>query len=803
MKKNYFILAAIASIGLASCSNDEYFGDPGGLTGEKAISFDMSTPSVTRAEYGETAANTLNRNFVLYGYKTMTSGTQVVFDNYQVNYAENTADKTESNSANWEYVGYKNLFNGVTANTGIKALTEAANYGGTEQSIKYWDWSATSYDFFAYSLGKGATVGENTTYATVNKMTENGYILSGNNAELAACYITDKIHRYDKTSENANFNKNNTQIRFSFRALNSKIRLGIYEIIPGYSVKDIKFYVDANTLSDENTTTDEKDGLVPTLYASDAVLPNGGSYTVSFDGEGAANVAFSGADKTNKISFGALSGFEGKDYREADGSYLGRTANNATKTAYQTILPNPTGTNLTLKVDYTLVSRDGSGENIKVTGAVANVPQLYAQWKPGYAYTYLFKISDNGNGEIGGVAGLYPITFDAVVEEVETAEGKVQETISTVATPSITTYQNGTKDLNEYKTGKDIFIVVDNNGTLLELDQADHPTYLYKVSSTPAHESYTEAEIIKALQVVQTKTGNTITGRNGITLTPVESAADVDAYGNDKWLIWNKIDPMVDGTSITVDADKNQVVKFLPITAGFYAFVYTDTKSDETVDKYEAVAELTAGTSVAPYYWYYKYVTGEDAIEGATYYTRSGEDPNSTYTVGAPDPAFYYGQTFAAGTDYYYGTNDGEKTKWTGIIKTPETGYNYFTKTGDTYTAVAAGTIIAYSDFEAKVADPKLYTVTDPTDPNETGSEVSATTPTPGTEYYTRTGENNPYTFTRVYILPQQTTGYYRLVTSETIEKCPAGEQAVVGKRYYDKYTQNQTTYAVKVIKVQ
>ncbi len=99
---------------------------------------------------------------------------------------------------------------------------------------------------------------------------------------------------------------------------------------------------------------------------------------------------------------------------------------------------------LNLKVDYTLLSTDGSTETITVTGANAKVPKEYASWKSGYAYTYIFKISQNTNGltnPSAGPAGLWPITFDAVVMNDE-VDG-VQETITTVATPSITTYAKG------------------------------------------------------------------------------------------------------------------------------------------------------------------------------------------------------------------------------------------------------------------------------------------------------------------------------------------------------------------------
>ena len=61
------------------------------------------------------------------------------------------------------------------------------------------------------------------------------------------------------------------------------------------------------------------------------------------------------------------------------------------------------------------------------------IPAVYTRWKPGYAYTYLFKITDQTNGHTGvydptkpdddpvnsDPAGLYPISFDAVVVDTE------------------------------------------------------------------------------------------------------------------------------------------------------------------------------------------------------------------------------------------------------------------------------------------------------------------------------------------------------------------------------------------------
>ena len=213
-----------------------------------------------------------------------------------------------------------------------------------------------------------------------------------------------------------------------------------------------------------------------------------------------------------------------------------------------------------LRVDYTLVALDGSGDEIKVRDAYVSVPVEYLQWKPNHAYTYIFKISDKSNGytgknddssinpETGGrdpqpdngggdndpkvdpetgevippyvpdpsypdsyipdpddpekqipnpdvplvpnpeyptgpegdqhdpsnpvptptdpddPAGLYPITFDALV--VDTEENK-HETITTVTTPSITTYSptsNVTVN-GEYKVNETIILSIQDGMT--------------------------------------------------------------------------------------------------------------------------------------------------------------------------------------------------------------------------------------------------------------------------------------------------------------------------------------------------
>jgi hypothetical protein len=117
---------------------------------------------------------------------------------------------------------------------------------------------------------------------------------------------------------------------------------------------------------------------------------------------------------------------------------------------------------------------DGSNEKINVTGATAAIPAAYAKWAQNTSYTYLFKISDNTNGSTGEVGkdpeGLFPITFDAVVVEEE--NGTAQGTVTTVSTPSITTYQEGFAAAMKYVAKKPIYVTAQNDetGALYELD---------------------------------------------------------------------------------------------------------------------------------------------------------------------------------------------------------------------------------------------------------------------------------------------------------------------------------------------
>ena len=632
--KRYYLLAA-AAIVFAGCSNNEFVGEDSGRTQESdkgQIAFSSTLPAATRAWYGADAAAKLNNKFIVSGFSgdksTDAIATTTVFDNYQVEWKANTAGTTASNTADWEYVG-------ITAAAPSKVT-------GT-QTIKYWNYSAGQYDFIAYSTGTaeavtgdGAVDGGKVKVSAIAAPTKEkpaAYTIQGAAADLAKCYIADLVTAYNPEETGKGKPKFGDRVQFNCRNLTTKVRVALYETVPGYSVKDVHFYADDSKATADNTTITN---TAATLYPTDKFATSG-TLTVSFPTVGTENISKSDYNKAHVAvaadekgtetsqGFGNLNYVNSDDNRLSGSNYLGTTLPTAsyagTGDYYQTMLPNEAGSTLTLRVNYTLVSNDGSGEEINVYGAKAIVPAVYAQWKSNYAYTYVFKISDKTNGKTGlgekDPEGLFPITFDAVVTDVMNG---TQATVTTVATPSITTYQKGhdvTKD--EYSVKEkdgDIYVMVDGKSDL------DKNGQLYTVSTSGT--TISEATVHDALTIGAGADGQP--SRNGITLTKATSDATITAI------------PGVDGNDITVTA--GQAAKFTPAapakgTTTTYAYAYK--VSDGTAT--ELHTAVTLNDESAPKDFGTSYYTDQeckipatDYKKGTTYYQKV-TNTGATYAI--------------------------------------------------------------------------------------------------------------------------------------------------------------------------
>ncbi len=605
---NYLIaLAALTSFTFVSCSDNDFLGSASNMFsgGKEEITFGSGTKNLTRA--GENlqhakAAEKLNNHFVLYGFKynpsevAAATNDELVFDHYNLYYQEGTENTTESNTAGWEYVGYQ---------------TTASQ----DQSIKYWDHSAAGYVFSAISsLDATAT---KITGATTTKYDKGWTVSIPKGGTLNGLYASDRVEKllatdYDK------------EVMLTFYSVVTKVRFAFYEIIPGYKVHIDKFYYG----SSETTTNFAIDGNFRGLNPSAAT-----NLTVTYYDNDPND---DGIENRPKITY--TDGDVNQETSKTFGTNIQATAAIGTSSPeatydqyggeYTCILPYKSG-NLSLKVDYTLTSIDGSKETIVVKGATAVVPAIYTNWKENFAYTYLFKISDNSNGYTGpdGVRGLYPITFDACVVNEEDG---IQETITSIAEPSFTTYQNGVivTENDEYIEGKvadkntNIYYTVMLNGAAQALNAN---TQVYEVNNYGT-ETLTENVVENwknnycVLTAVPSTKATEIPMKNGAKLTPTGETAYY----------------------FTPKAGKNYVIQYK----------VTDNIEYADLDEYKAMTGNTEATAIPTGQYkvkagdYYKLIRVVGDPAAITYALTAGAGQNITtqagtvtYTLESSSPA--------------------------------------------------------------------------------------------------------------------------------------------------------------------
>jgi len=498
----------------AGCTNDELAKmNEVPASNYSAINFAGGSNKVTRADItGADAATLLNNTFRVYGV-TKNGGIETpVFDNYVVNYNGNVgSDSTNTNG--WTYLGFVSL-----------GLNPA------NQGVKYWDLNMPEYDFVAFSgLADDNRITGTTTNTFPVDQTNFGNI-----------FVSDRVtakYQASATGETSNAQYGHT-INFIFKRLAARLRLGIYETVPGYAVKDVRFYYGDNYLAARGTSTKTDAGLR-------GKFPVSGDVTVTYDESNRVVADFQGSDVSDNFLFGELdytvasSNLVSGGYMKEDGtvdatgdaSFLSTTSAqptyakkdavidgvNVPNSAWQPIIPFASNSvNLVLTVDFTLVSLDGVGAPINVKGASAVVPVSYALWKPNYAYTYIFKISDKTNGTTGdntnpvdpdnpnpnpnpGVdPGLYPITFDASVSSVEDYKQETITGVTSLGGDAITTYSvtSDVTNAGEYKVGETLTVSSISHGEwkvaysateTTEQSVNDNNTYTYtSIGGTPA-----------------------------------------------------------------------------------------------------------------------------------------------------------------------------------------------------------------------------------------------------------------------------------------------------------------------------
>lgn len=577
---NKYFIAAASALALASCSSDDFLGEIQGNEqngATSAINFGGDTGKITRASdpsTGATAAGLLGNNFVVVGFKgseTDAANNKVyAFDHYNVNFNKDSKNSTESNRAGWEYVNQDMKVKGT------KPAASLAQGGAEQQTIKYWDHSCKSYDFIAFSMGKGAASEYATpTHVDKDKLATDAYTLTGNVNTLSECYISDM-----KTVTEPNYN--DASVSMSFRHLASKVRMALFETVPGYVISDVKFY-------DATSTTANPEGTLIGTFNNSGTLtvffPTTGTKHAAEKDYNKAHVKFTASTTAGETGVLNHKGFGAVNYNnQAEGTisagktYLSQNAADPSYcgAGYQNVLPSEGAASaITLRIDYKLTSVDGTNETINVKGATATVPAEYTEWKSGYAYTYIFKISQNTNGSTGGTStGLTAISFDAVVVDDE-ANG-LQETITTVSDNSITTYgykdNKVTTNGKEYVDGTDIYATVYVPAAGETPAQTVAPQKLYTVTlEAGATQTINEASVANAL----------VNGTNDATA----KTWTVTDYAGKKMVVTETADgfattvtevPAGPGYTLKVNALKWTGVATDPATETYYAVEYVN-----------------------------------------------------------------------------------------------------------------------------------------------------------------------------------------------------------------------------------
>ncbi len=327
----------------------------------------------TRANSGTPLYASGVTRFHVWGYKNMSYSdgsygeTQTVFPCYQVDWHANSAAASATNSSNWDYI-----------------LTEKPN-----QTIKFWDWSAKAYRFFAATeFDKNAAVPATVTDYDANKSYGADKTTSYEVSMLVDASPELDGGKYDKDATDAKL----AEAPYFSRLWFSTGDAGTYPdkqfgrpvtlefIKPFARVRFIYNYVYP------------REGVIIT---SQSFKPSDGDKKIYRKGVVTATYPLSGAETKESYSLehtaasdpAHLAAFT-EDYDPEDDTKEYTTCDDG----WYTVLPNTSQGSYTLTVNI-----KGLGERTAV------VPATYMQWKAGYSYTYIFKITEEGGVAIGWV----------------------------------------------------------------------------------------------------------------------------------------------------------------------------------------------------------------------------------------------------------------------------------------------------------------------------------------------------------------------------------------------------------------
>ncbi len=573
------------AVGLTACVDDYYNGGYSAPNGGGISFVNAVVPFTRTGKTGKNAADMLGNRFFVYGIKNESLGADalaaenLVFQNYKVTYSDGTGGSSVDNSSGWGYIGNALSYD--------EAANLRDNIGTAAQAVKYWDYNAADYTFYAFAIANNdledgkmkVTKNTGSTFDTYR----NGYTIEmAADAEPTDLYLADRIHitassNTDQTQSNAYGGK----VSFNFRNAMAKVRVGMYETVPGYSLTIDAFRTVDETMPSFGDMTTENTGQFAANLSHNTPYKEG-TMTVTYTDRHATEenipVVVFGGTKDNVLTLG-------DNLRQ--GTVLGDNAADVvydkSDDGYTAIYPMEYNAHsLKVKMDFTLKSK--VGETIEVRNATAEVPAAYLKWKPGCAYTYIFKISDQTNATVGSLTGLYPITFDCVAVSDGTGE---EEKISNTGNDVNIVTMGYNPDLrlvtvghDDYNAGNTVYASFVDNNTLVTATSSN--TRLFVATTTdPENYPVTQANVSTYI--------NSYTADNTLVDQPVtvygQTIADDDFV--------NEV-PMGDGT----DAMRSLPAVRWTAERRVYAVEYTtsDSKRYYKIVKVDGYDGQTSGT---------------------------------------------------------------------------------------------------------------------------------------------------------------------------------------------------------------
>lgn len=315
--------------------------------------------SVTRSESPFSSVAT---TFVVHGYKNMSvaggsyGDLQQVFPGYTVNWAYNSAATTTTNSSGWEYVSQQ-------------------PYGGEEQTIKYWDWGAAAYRFFGATNWGGSPPVEPASY----EANKSYGAVSGSAYEMTMAIDLTSLRSIEELPYYSYLWFSNGNTAEGCQPFGQAVRLVFLK--PCTRVRFMYTYVfERESIlleSQEFKPTADYSVVAP---AEPAGIARKGIFTVSYPLTGTATKESYTMDPYADGKLTALL----EDYDPVDRAkeYLDSSY------GWYYVFPCTSQGSYTLSVTI-------NREEKRCT-----VPAEYMQWLPGYSYTYVFKINDEGGVEI-------------------------------------------------------------------------------------------------------------------------------------------------------------------------------------------------------------------------------------------------------------------------------------------------------------------------------------------------------------------------------------------------------------------